>query len=259
MNISFIGSGNLAWHLAPELENAGHKVLDVFSRDKKNANELTSRLYDANPTNSLDFSDSQSELFIIAVADDAIEDIAKELVLPDYAVVVHTSGSKPLSILGYLPTEDIGVFYPLQTFSKGKKVHFAEIPILIEAETKRASDILFTLGKGISKNVYSVNSLDRKALHVSAVFACNFSNHMFTIAQSLLKEKGLDFEILKPLITETINKSLALGPDKSQTGPAKRHDLELLEQHMQYLEEHHAYSEIYQLISQHIIDTYPDK
>lgn len=259
MNITIIGSGNVAWHLAPELENSGHKIESVYSRITSNAKALTARLYDATIASSLDFSNSKSLLFVIAVADDAIEEIAKELVLPEEAIVVHTSGSKPLSILGYLPTDDIGVFYPLQTFSKSKRLNFSEIPILIEAETKQTSKLLFSMAKSISKNVKEVNSLDRKALHVSAVFACNFTNHMFTIAKTLMDEKDLDFNLLKPLITETINKSLALGPNNAQTGPAKRHDVDLLENHMQYLSEHEDYAAIYQQISQQIIDSYPEK
>lgn len=257
MNITFIGSGNVAWHLAPELENAGNKVVDVFSRSIKNAQKLTTRLYEAEPVGSLDFSESRSSLFVIAVSDDAIEDIAKELIIPENASVIHTSGSKPLSVLGYLPTENIGVFYPLQTFSKDKRVRFQDIPILIETENKATSNLLLQLGKAISNNVKVVNSNDRKALHVSAVFACNFTNHMFTISKALLKEKGLDFDLLKPLITETINKSMAIGPDHSQTGPAKRHDLELLENHMEYLATHTDYAEVYRVLSQHIIDSYP--
>lgn len=259
INISFIGSGNVAWHLAPELENAGHKVAEVYSRNIANAKALTKRLYEAEPTVDLDFSQSRSSLFIISVADDAIEEISKELILPEKATVAHTSGSKSLNILGYLPTENIGVFYPLQTFSKNKRLVFKDIPILIEAENKETSSLLTKLGKGISKDVRIVNSNDRKALHVSAVFACNFTNHMFSIAQSVLEEKQLDFELLKPLITETINKSLALGPANVQTGPAKRHDIELLENHLQYLADQPAYAEIYQIISQQIIDTYPEE
>src|SRR5688572_15961575 len=132
MNVAFIGSGNLAWHLAPALDNLGHVVKEFYSRNAKHAADLTGRLYQAEVKKSLDFSSSTSNIFFIAVSDDAISCIAQELVLPDNAILVHTSGSQPLSVLEFAATERTGVFYPLQTFSKGAKAVFKEIPLLIE-------------------------------------------------------------------------------------------------------------------------------
>ena len=258
MRISFIGCGNVAWHMAPELENAGHKVGEVYSRTIKNAKALSSRLYEANPVSSLDFSDSHSELFIISVPDDALEEVLKEVIFPAECTAVHTSGSQSLDVFGYIPISQYGVFYPLQTFSKAKRVAFDQIPILIESEDKATKKLLLQLAKSISKNVREVNSADRHSIHVSAVFACNFTNHMFTIASDLLQEKDIDFTILKPLIVETINKCLAIGPKEAQTGPAKRHDMDLLEKHMEFLSERPEESEIYKVITQHIINTYPE-
>src|SRR6187455_2210884 len=122
MDVSFIGSGNLAWHLAPALDNVGYTVKEVYSQDPKHARALVGRLYQADVKSSLDFSTSSSEVFIIAVSDDAIQDIVQEIILPDDSILVHTSGSQPLSLLGYAATQNTGVFYPLQTFSKAKKV-----------------------------------------------------------------------------------------------------------------------------------------
>lgn len=258
MKISFVGCGNVAWHLAPALENTGNKVVETYSRNIANAKALALRLYEANPTVSLDFSKSEAQLFIISVADDAIEEVLKELILPENTIVVHTSGSRPLSILEYIPTSHIGVFYPLQTFSKSKKLDFNQIPILIESEDKSTLKTLIKLGKLLSKNVKEVNSSDRMLLHISAVFACNFTNHMLSISSELLKEKSIDFALLKPLIVETINKGLAIGPLKAQTGPAKRQDFDLLEKHMEYLSDKPELAEIYHIISQHIITTFPD-
>jgi predicted short-subunit dehydrogenase-like oxidoreductase (DUF2520 family) len=257
-NVSFIGSGNLAWHLAPALDNTDFAVKEVYSLHRKNAVALAERLYQAEVKSSLDFSTSQSSIFIISVNDDAIQEIAQDIILPDNAIVVHTSGSQPMSVLGYTGTENIGVFYPLQTFTRNHKVEWKDIPLFVESDNPETERILLTMGKAISKKVYKASSQHRKALHVSAVFASNFTNHMITVAQQILEDKGLDLELLKPLIVETINKSLAIGPEKSQTGPAKRGDLEILDKHLEFLKHDEKVAELYRIISQHILDRYQD-
>jgi predicted short-subunit dehydrogenase-like oxidoreductase (DUF2520 family) len=254
MEISFIGSGNLAWHLAPALDNAGYSVKEVYSRDPKHARALVGRLYQADVKSTLDFSTSSSDIFIIAVSDDAIQDIVQEIVLPEDSILVHTSGSQPLSLLGYAATSNIGVFYPLQTFSKAKKVDFNEIPIFIESEIEEVSKTLMKMAKSISKKAKFISSEKRKALHVAAVFASNFSNHMLTISKSIAEKYDVDFEVLKPLIAETLNKSINIGPEKAQTGPAKRGDMEILDHHLEFLKDDPDVAEIYKIISQHIID-----
>lgn len=258
MSVSFIGSGNVAWHLAPALDNTDFPVREVFSAHRKNAAALADRLYQAEVKASLDFSSSASRIFIIAVNDDAIQDIAQDIVVPQDAIVVHTSGSQPMGVLGYTGTENIGVFYPLQTFTKTQKIDLKEIPILVESENADTERVLMAMGKALSKKVYKVTSQHRKSLHVAAVFASNFTNHMITIAQQILEDKGLDLELLKPLIVETINKSLAIGPEKAQTGPAKRGDLEILDKHIEFLQHDEKLSEIYRVISQHILDKYQE-
>lgn len=256
LKISFIGSGNLAWHLAPALDNAGYAVTEVYSRNLKNAKTLVNRLYQAESKEDLDFSSSKSELFIIAVSDDAIEEIARELVLPEEAVVVHTSGASSIGLLEYAATPNTGVFYPLQTFSKDKKVDFNEIPICIEASNEYTQEVLYTVANSISKQLYNIDSDSRKALHLAAVFACNFTNHCLKLAEDILNKEKLPFDLLKPLISETISKSMSIGPGKSQTGPAKRHDFETLDKHMAYIQDEEL-AELYRLISQHIVDSYP--
>ncbi len=254
--VSFIGSGNLAWHLAQALDNTDYAVREVYSRNKKNAEALVSNLYSAEVNPTLDFSSSTSQIFIIAVPDDAIKEIAQELVLPDNAVLVHTSGSQPLSLLGYSSSANIGVLYPLQTFSRSKKVNFTEIPFFIESDNNNTDKVLVALAKSISKKVFKITSKDRKALHVSAVFAANFTNHMLFIAQEIMKENKLSFDWLKPLIAEMINKSLSIGPENAQTGPARRGDLEILDNHLKFLEKDEQVAEIYKVVSQHIVDQY---
>ncbi len=255
-SVSFIGSGNLAWHLAPAIDNVGFTVKEVYSRNPKHAEALTGRLYQAEVKATLDFSTSPSSLFIIAVSDDGISDIAREIILPEDAVLVHTSGNLPITELQFAATPHIGVLYPLQTFSKTKKIEFKKIPLFVECNTTEAQELLMSVANSISSEVKKIASEERKAMHVAAVFASNFTNHMLTISKELMQQNSLDFEWLKPLITETINKSLQVGPESAQTGPAKRGDLNTLDNHLEFLKDQEAIAEIYRSVSQHIIDTY---
>lgn len=258
MNVSFIGSGNLAWHLAPALDNTDYSVKEVYSQNANHASALVERLYHAQVKSSLDFALSPSKIFIIAVSDDVITEVAQEIILPENAILLHTSGSQPLSVLSYAAASRVGVFYPLQTFTKNKKVEFKEIPFFIESEDPETEKVLVNMANAISKKVYKITPRERKALHVAAVFASNFTNHMLTISRDILLDNKLDFELLKPLIAETINKTLSLGPDEAQTGPAKRGDLEILDKHLEFLQNDEAVAEIYKVISQHIVDRYDD-
>ena len=256
MFVSFIGSGNLAWHLAPALDNAGFVVKEVHSLNPNHAAKLTSRLYQAEVKATLDFSTSESSIFIIATSDDAIESIAQEIILPEDAFLLHTSGSQPLSILQFAATSNTGVLYPLQTFSKTKKVDFKSTPVFIESNNAETEEILLLLAKSISNKVSKIGSEERKALHVAAVFASNFTNHMLTLSKKILEQNSLSFDLLKPLILETINKSLSLGPENAQTGPASRGDLEIMDKHLEFIKEDPALAEIYKVMSQHILDKY---
>ena len=256
MEVSFIGSGNLAWHLAAALDNTGYAVREIFSRHPSNASALVERLYDAEIKSTLDFSASNSRIFIVAVPDDVIPDVAEEIILPSNAILVHTSGSRPLAVLENAGARYLGVFYPLQTFSKKAKVDFAEIPIFIESDDSETQRTLMTMAKAVSRKALHISSNERRALHVAAVFASNFTNHMLTISRGIMSSHNLDYEWLKPLITETINKSLRIGPETAQTGPARRGDLEILDEHMEFLKDDEALSEIYRVVSQHIVDRY---
>ena len=259
MDVSFIGSGNVAWHLAPALDNAGFTVREVYSRNSKNAKALVGKLYQAEVKDSLDFSNSASMVFFICVSDDVIQEIVQEIVLPEDAVLVHTSGSQPLTVLAYAAISRIGVFYPLQTFTKQKKIDFSEVPIFIESTDKETSSALLKMAKAVSKKVETIDSSKRVALHIAAVFASNFTNHMLTISKNIMVVSGMQYDWLKPLIAETITKSLAIGPEAAQTGPAKRGDLEILDKHLELLKNDEQIAELYKLISQHIIDSHADE
>ncbi len=254
--VSFAGSGNVAWHLAPALDNVGYAVREVYSRNEKHAAGLVKRLYEAEVKTSLDFSSSASHIFFLTVSDDAIEEVVREIILPDNAIVVHTSGSQPLSRLGYAATPNIGVFYPVQIFSKNRKADFSEIPICIEAEDKTVERELKEMAKAISKHVHVMDARRRKALHVASVFASSFTNHMLGISKEIMRQNKLDFEWLRPLIAESLNKSLTVGPEHTQTGPAYLGDFELLDNHMEFLQNNPDLAQVYRVISQHIIDEY---
>ncbi|TDQ17512.1 putative short-subunit dehydrogenase-like oxidoreductase (DUF2520 family) [Algoriphagus boseongensis] len=253
--IAILGAGNVAWNLAPALEDAGHEITEVYSRDIRKAKEITERLYATDPTDDLDFSESKAQIFILAIKDSAISEVADEVILPEGSILVHTSGAVPLDILGYSSASYTGIFYPLQSFTKGKKMEMDEVPFLLESEDEETLQKLKKLAKSLSPMIYTVRSKDRKAIHVAAVFASNFTNHMIRIAEEIMRRQGLDFEMLKPLIIETISKSLQLGAKKAQTGPAIREDYETLEDHHRFLNYNEELAEIYRLISQDIIDS----
>jgi predicted short-subunit dehydrogenase-like oxidoreductase (DUF2520 family) len=254
--VAIVGAGNLAWHLAPALDNAGYPVREVYSRDNRSARKLASRLYQAEVKSDLDFGDSDVDVVILAVSDDAIAQVAADLILREDTLVVHTSGSTPMRVLEAADTENIGVFYPLQTFSKGVSVDFEDVPILVEGSNDGVERALQAMGRALSHTVEAITSGRRLALHVAAVFGSNFTNHMIAIAFALMEDHDLNPDWLKPLIAETLNKSLHAGPSQAQTGPARRGDLSILRRHTEFLRDDPKLREIYTVISQHILDRY---
>lgn len=264
MEISFIGAGNLAWHLAPALENAGHHINEVYSRQLQHARRLVSNLYDARTHSDLNFADSSSKLFVLAVPDDALEGVCSRLVLPENARLVHTSGSRPLgdlarwmAVYSDVPV-DTGVFYALQTFTKEQPfLAFDDIPLCIEATEKNLEDELVGIGQEISDIVYLITSDEREILHLAAVFACNFTNHLLTIAHDLTTGDGLEFDLLRPLIRETLRKGLAAdNPADVQTGPARRNDLSTIDAHLTSLAAQPRLAEIYEVMTTTIQQRY---
>lgn len=252
MKITFVGSGNVAWHLSKALEEAGHSVQEVYSRNVKNAKQLSSRLYNAFPTDDLNFIESKSELFFISVSDDAIEEVTSDLKIPEGAIIVHTSGSKSLNSLELL-FEKTGVFYPLQTFSKSRKLYFEEIPICLESEDELVLKTLTSLAKSISPKICYFNSHQRMILHLAAVFACNFTNHLLALSKEILDKEKLDYGLMNALISETINKALEHEPKEMQTGPAIRKDVKILQEHLQFLTEDPDKKQTYRMLSESIL------
>ncbi len=258
LRVTFIGSGNVAWHLAPALENAGIPVKELYSPNIKNAEKLAEHLYDVTVKENLDFKDSEQKLFIIAVSDDAIEKVVRELVLPEGSILLHTSGTQPMQVLEQAQAGSIGVLYPLQTFSKDRKMSFEAIPFCLEASDQDTLETIRNIAGSLTSRVHILDSVERKKIHVAAVIACNFTNHLLSISKDFLEGEDLDFEILKPLVSETLSKALQEEPDAVQTGPARRNDLKTIEQHVSMLQQHSTWKQLYEIISNDIIKKYKE-
>ncbi len=261
MKISFIGSGNVAWHLSQAFEDKGHQICEIYSRQAAHAKALVAKLFDAKAVSSLDFSESEAEIFVLAIKDDAITEVVDQLILPENAILVHTSGTKPLSILEELASEiddvNIGVFYPLMTFTKDKKLNFNEVPLCIEASDENTEKILVKIGQELSQIVYLVDSDERKILHVAAVFSNNFVNHLLAITQDLLIDNDLEMRLLKPIIQETIRKALVADDiHEVQTGPARRADQKTIKSHIELLKAYPKAEKIYRVISESIMNEF---
>lgn len=249
MTVSIIGSGNVATHLAKALQKANVQVLNIWSNRFENALALAQEV-GAQAVNELaEIVADESDILLISVKDDAIGSVAQKL--NGYSgVVAHTSGSVSLTVLNGI--ENHGVFYPLQTFSKQKELDFSLVPLCLEASTPSALAKLKHLAALLSKHCYDVDSEQRKILHLAAVFACNFPNYLYGIAQQLLAQHQLDFNIIKPLIIETANKIQTALPINVQTGPAIRNDVQTLNKHEEMLQKHPEWLTIYKLLSEQI-------
>lgn len=247
IRLSIIGSGNVAQHLISVLSKAAEiELVQVFARKK----ESVSHLISADKITS-NFKDIKLvDVTIIAVTDDAIKEVSGQLPFENQ-LVVHTSGSLAMEALNDKNRK--GVFYPLQTFSKSKEVDFKVIPICLEAETEKDLQTLETLAKTISNSVANINSEQRQALHVAAVFVSNFTNHLYQIGHDICVENKISFDILKPLIQETANKIVTLPPNEAQTGPAKRKDTQTINTHLNFLSDENQ-KEIYKILTKSIID-----
>ncbi len=249
MRIVLIGAGNLATQLGMELKEKRHQVMQVYSRTAKNAQELASKLNCAF-TDDLFSVAQNADLYIIAVSDNAIEAVLSGVNIGE-GLVVHTAGAIGIDI--FTPyCKNFGVLYPLQTFSKQKKADFSTIPFCIEANSGENLQTIKDLAESLSKKVFNVSSEQRLLIHLAAVFACNFVNHFYVIAEQLLRDGGLDFDLVKPLILETASKVVEHPPKEVQTGPAKRNDSIVMEKHLKLLENHSEWSELYKLISSNI-------
>ena len=226
MRVVLIGRGRLATNLLPALQQAGHEVSSINSRTLENLPE-------------------EADVFIIAVKDSALQEVISRATKGrEQQLFVHTAGSMPMSLFeGF--TNRFGVFYPMQTFSKERLVSFADIPVFIEGDNA----VLRPLAESITHSVYELSSADRKYLHLSAVFACNFVNHCYALSAELLEKHGIPFSVMLPLIDETALKVHQLHPLEAQTGPAVRYDENVIRMQSSMLADSPLLQEIYNLLS----------
>lgn len=249
MKIVFIGAGNVATQLGKALQNTGNDIIQVFSRTMKSAVELASIL-NASFTTELSKISPDADIYIVAVSDRAIESVVQNFPHKD-KLIIHTAGSVDISVFqGYV--KQYGVLYPLQTFSKFKDLNFNEIPIFIESNSDSNTQILINFAQQLSTQTIVTSSKQRMMLHLSAVFANNFANHMCAIAEDILKENNFNFSILKPLLKETYEKMNNFTPFESQTGPAVRNDTIIINKHIELLSSFPKFVATYKIISDSI-------
>ncbi|WP_298510897.1 Rossmann-like and DUF2520 domain-containing protein [uncultured Kordia sp.] len=248
VTVVILGAGNIAQHLYTVFQTTESvQVVQVYNRSKKALNYFN----DVATTTSLK-NLVEADVYIIAVADDAIASIANKLPFTD-RFVTHTSGSASMHVLHKKNRR--GVFYPLQTFTKGAQVDFSTIPLCLETAEKADFKVLQNITEAIGSTSYKISSEQRRALHVSAVFVNNFSNHLYRIAHEICEANNVPFKILNPLIQETARKINTITPYMAQTGPAKRGDEETINDHLAKLEKD-IHKEIYTLLTQSIAKTY---
>lgn len=228
-NVVLIGAGHVAYHLGRALKRSGNNLMLLINRSEQKAERLAFELGCEHSTNFKSIPE-ETDVVIIAVKDDVISEVAAKIFCPG-KVVAHTSGSVPMSALGDA-SDRLGVFYPLQTMHCDVEVKMKEVPFCIEGNSKWNEGLLLELARSISENVQVLSSEQRKMTHLAAVFACNFTNHFYALAEQILEENGMTLDILRPLIRKTANNVLSDSPKGLQTGPAKRNDLQVMEEHL---------------------------
>lgn len=253
MRIVLIGAGNLATSIGGALKAAGHEISALYSRTEQSAKELSEKLR-VPYTTSLNKLPHDADIYISMLKDDALMQLAPEIVaLNRKALFVHTAGSLPLSLWKDAGAEKYGVLYPMQTFSKGKRVDIQNVPLFVEGSSEQVLQEIMHMAKSLSQKVKELDSESRKRLHIAAVFACNFTNRMYAISNVLLEESGVDFKVMLPLIEETAEKVATLPPSQAQTGPAIRGDVRVMDSHLESLKSHPDFAEIYKLMSDNIL------
>lgn len=253
-SIVIIGAGNVATCLGKALKESGANILAVFSRQLENARELAAIL-DAEPLDSLSEVPPAADLYLLAVKDEAIKEVSEQLNVS--GLVVHTSGSTPMSALAAHTKR--GVFYALQTFTKSVQPNFEQIPFLVEAVADEEQTLLTKLAGKLSKRVIQADSDQRLSLHVAAVFANNFTNHLFAVSRIIMEQSNLPVDLLYPLMLQTAENAVKFDPRLIQTGPVVRKDMATVAMHLEQLQRFPAYRQLYELLSQSIRNLHEKK
>lgn len=245
------GGGNVASHLAPALVRSGWECMGVFSRTSEHARDLASRV-EAQPYDEIGAAIEavaaarDIDVVLISLTDDALHEVVEMMPPSLMATVLHTSGSTSMSILSRFASH--GVLYPMQTFSRARSVDISATPFFVEYNGEMARERLRTLTADLHvSHVHELDSEKRMRLHMSAVFGCNFVNHLYAMADEVLDGTGISFDILTPLLEETLSKALTHAPITVQTGPAVRHDRKTIERHLSALEDNERLHDLYRV------------
>ena len=250
MSIVIIGSGNLATHLSLALKATGKDITQVFSQTEEHAKELAEKL-GCNYTSNIDEIDENAAIYILSVKDDAISEIAASICQNHpHAVFIHTAGSVPMDVFKRF-AKHYGVLYPMQTFSKHRQVDFRPIPCFIEGSDEQTLQLIRDLAESISDKVVLANSEKRKKLHLAAVLACNLTNHCYRLAERVLQEENIDWQLFLPLIDETAKKVAIMSPKDAQTGPMVRYDVNVMNRQIELLHDERT-RQIYRLMAESI-------
>lgn len=248
VRVNIVGAGNVATHLSKALFAGGVEIVSIFSRDFINARALTHQ-FGSKAVDHIADLDANVDLNIVTIKDDAIEIVAKQL--NKKVPVVHSSGSASINVFeGF---QQYGVLYPLQTFSKQRALDIASIPFLVEGNNTAFQDWIIDFCETyLSENAYRADSKKRGEIHLAAVFACNFTTQLLQESDDLLKKTTpVGLSLLHPLIVETMEKTLELGPLGAMTGPAKRGDVATIQRHLDLLEDEELKT-IYKILSERI-------
>ena len=249
IRITLIGAGNVANHLSVALLRSGNQIVQVFSRTMKAATKLADKV-NASPSNQISEITDECDLYIFAVSDSVLPLLAKQMNIGS-RMAVHTSGSIGMNVFQDF-AENYGVIYPLQTFSKDRLLDFKKVPLIVEGNNSEIENSLMFLSQQISDHVLRLGSEDRQYLHLAAVFSCNFTNHLYHLASEILEKKGIPFDLLIPLLTETAEKVKTVPPAMAQTGPAVRNDQNVIKKHLDLLSFSPGSVELYEKLSQSI-------
>ncbi len=247
--ISVLGTGNVAWQLAHALMDAGFQIHQVLNRTPASAEALAMEI-NASSFGLPSDLDPVSDICLVCVSDDSMAAVLDGM-NTGKCLMLHTSGSVSMDVFSG-KADRFGVLYPLQTFTKGRHVDLSEVPFLIEAGLPGDLEQVRTLASALSQQVVVATSVERSILHLAAVFASNFSNHMFALAERLALEKHVDFKLLVPLMRETTAKASEMSPAKAQTGPAVRQNEKVMKKHMEMLKDNPRLQEMYRVISESI-------
>lgn len=250
-NFALVGSGRVASHLAEALVKGGVTCLALYSPTKSHATALAQKI-GAETVESIDqLATLPVDFVLIAVKDDAIGEVASHFPSDYNGVVLHTSGGTSIDALSSIRHR--GVLYPMQTFSENRELLISEIPMFPEANTRECQEVIGKITNALcSRQVHYLSSEERVKLHLASVFACNFVNHLYSISDEVLHDIGLDFQLLGPLVKETLDKALSASPKEVQTGPAIRHDYRTIDRHLALLQGQSR--EIYKVLTKSIMN-----